>query len=185
MYDEIIEFGLISYLLLCSIACFIIIFNNKLYPGFFKYKRYEKISWKWWVFTLILMLPFMYFSLIFLVFVIGSMILIAVATHSVYAQWDDMSGTASNKKYLSFREIAYFPYMFRVLVIYHYLFLVFSILILPRVSAGIYLLFYEDPFNFIFSNYSIFGFSFTLFLSLANMRRVDKLVFSDKNEMEK
>lgn len=110
MYDEAF-YGLDSYRLICIIACFIVIFKNKLYPGYFGYKKYEKISWSWWIFALILMLSLKMLFPFFLVGVIGSMTLIAALTWNLYCQWGGI-GDVFRKKTLIFKG----DYLFSIYV---------------------------------------------------------------------
>ncbi len=184
MYDETV-FDVNNYRLICIIICFVIIFNNKLYPGHFRYKKYEKISWRWWFFTLILMLSLEVFFPLFLVSVIGSMLLIAVITWNLYCQWGGLGGVFY-KRHLSFKEVAYFPYMYRVLTIYHYLSIMFTNFILCRIDTKIFLLYYDNPVSFIASVYVYFiSPFFIIFLGILNIIRMNKLAFKDSNEMEK
>ena len=108
-YDHF--WGLNSFRLTCIIACFIILFKNKFYFGYFK-KKYEEVSFIWLFFTLILMISFPLFMFSFITMILMLPILLFLITLNVLHVGFDFR----KRKKMSISEFIYFPFYIRYFV---------------------------------------------------------------------
>lgn len=171
-YDHF--FGLNSFRLACIIACFIILFKNKFYFGYFK-KKYEEVSFIWLFFTLILMASFLPFIFSFITMILMLPIFLFLITFNVLHVGFDFR----KRKKMSISEFIYFPYIYRVYTLYSYLFMMFSNFILCRINAEIYLFYYEDPTSFVVYALMFFFLIFICLFGFLNAIRIEKLFPND------
>ncbi len=174
IYEDL--FSLNSYRLICIIACFIIIFNNKLYPYYFGYKKYEKVSVIWLIFPLMLMLSSLTFFIIFL----GSLPFLPIFMYIMTLHALKVDRSFRKRKKMSLSEFLYLPYLFITYAAYSYLFILFIINVLCRINAETYLFYIEDPFSFFMYGYGVFLLLFSSIFGLLNSVRIEKL-FPDEN----
>ena len=168
-------FGLNNFRLICIIACFIIIFNNKLYPRYFK-KKYKKVSLIWLIFLLILMLS----SSLFFITFSGTIMLMPIFMHIMTFHSLKVDFGFRKRKGMSFSEFICFPHLFILYAVYSYLFIIFITNVVCRINAEIYLSYIGDPFSFFSYGYTIFFALFTAIFGFLNAIRIEKL-FPDDN----
>ena len=174
IYEDL--FSLNSYRLICIIAYIIIIFNNKLYPYYFGYKKDEKVYVIWLLFPLMLMLSSLTFFIIFL----GSLPFLPIFMYIMTLHALKVDRSFRKRKKMSLSEFLYLPYLFITYAAYSYLFILFIINVLCRINAETYLFYIDDPFSFFEYGYCVFLILFISIFGFLNTMRIEKL-FPDDN----